>query len=113
MVHVATTDQVDDIRQAVEYDVDGAKTVGVYRYPARNEAVCPGMSGGCKEHAWTRAIPGGYLVHACGKRRPGIRARIRGTLLDMLGINLLPRDVTPATFQNPEGWPDAKHPPIV
>jgi hypothetical protein len=115
VVHVTSIDQARVIRAGVQEAVDGAKTVGVYRYPGADDPVCPGRTGGCKADGWTRAHPEGHMVHACGRRQRyagSIRATIRGALLDLLGINLLPRSDTPATFRNPEGWdrPTKKRP---
>jgi hypothetical protein len=100
IIHVTDIDQARMVRSGVETAVDGAKVAGVYRYPDRSEEACPGFLGGCKEQSWTRH-PRGYMVHACGRRRKGIRATVRGALFDHLGFNLLPKDHTPAAFANP------------
>ena len=81
----------------------GARIVGVYRMPDRDEPVCPGISGGCKEAGWKR-VRRGYMVHACGLRNRGYRSKIAVSLMDWFGVNLLPRDKTPGVFRNPEGW---------
>lgn len=82
---------------------EGARVVGVYRMPDRDEDVCPGISGGCREAGWKRSRRG-HMVHACGLRNRGYRAKIAISLMDWFGINLLPRDRTPGVFRNPEGW---------
>ena len=107
MIHVRDMDAARVVRGGVETAVDGARTVGVYAYPGKDDEVCPGFSGGCKGQSWRRLHPEGYMVHTCGRRQRipgGLRALIRGTLLDLLGINYLPRDATPAAFRNPPGW---------
>jgi len=113
ITHVSTIEDAKTIMNATPRGVGGARVVGVYRYPDRNELVCPGIAGGCKGTTWRRAMPEGHMVHTCGRRRPGVRGRIKGALMDLLGINLMPRDRTPAAFRNPEGWdrPTKKRPP--
>lgn len=83
--------------------IQSARVVGVYRMPDRDEPVCMGISGGCRESGWKR-LRRGYMVHACGLRNRGYRAKIAISLMDWFGINLLPRDRTPGVFRNPEGW---------
>lgn len=113
IIHVVDIDQARVIKNGVPAGVDGAKAVGVYRYPDRSEEVCPGFLGGCKETSWTRD-PRGYMVHACGRRRRGIRAALRGALFDYLGYNLMKRDETPAAFANPVDPPTKQLPrPVV
>lgn len=84
----------------------GARVVGVFRMPTRDEIVCAGASR-CKEVGWKRLHPEGHMVHACGHRNAHYRDQLAGHaggLLDTYGINLLPRDRTPVVFRNPEGW---------
>lgn len=113
IVHVKDSDAIHDVTQAVENDVEGARVVGLFRFPERNEPVCRGTSG-CKQEGWTRAWPDGHMVHACGYRNRSFRQQLAGHaggFLDTYGLNLLPRDDTPTVFRNPESH-DA-HPAVV
>lgn len=82
---------------------EGTRVVGVYHMPPRDEPVCMGQSGGCKEAGWKR-LRRGYMAHACGLRNQGYRTQIAITIMDLFGINLMPRSRTPRLFRNPEGW---------
>ena len=81
-----------------------AATIGVYDYPKKPE-VCSGFSTSCPTRASTwKRMPEGHMAHACGRRHKDWRRRFIGSLFDILGMNLLPRGRTPASFQNPQGW---------
>lgn len=113
IVHVKDTDAINDLTQAVEGDVEGARVVGLFRFPDRDEIVCKGLSG-CKQEGWTRAWPNGHMVHACGHRNRNYRQQLAGHaggFLDTYGVNLLPRDDTPPIFRNPESYDT--HPAVV
>lgn len=102
MVYVTTSDQARAIRERYASG-DAGRIVGIYELPIQGSA--PTCSGFCKAGgAYTRHPRNGHMVHACGRRHRDWRKRIRLTLFDMFGRNRLPRDVTPALFQNPEGW---------
>jgi hypothetical protein len=85
---------------ATGYADQNYKIVGMFRMPnARDVQTC---SGYCKAGgAYTRHHPGGFLVHACGRRHRSWRKRIMSALFDTLGVNLMRRSETPALFQNP------------
>lgn len=106
---IVYVDDIDDAKAIVKGAQDVAETarvVGLFRMPPRDERVCAGSSG-CKESGWKRVIPDGHMVHSCGYRNRNWRENLAGHaggLLDTYGINLLPRDRTPALFRNPEGW---------
>jgi hypothetical protein len=106
---------VQYVKTATEARKIAAETpgvVGVYSLPrAEQVEVCPGFNGGCRVTSWTRDHTTGVMMHACGKRTRDWRKRIRGSLFDTLGINLLPRTRTPRMFQNPEGWGPTKKRP--
>jgi hypothetical protein len=101
IVYATTPEQVRAI-DARYSDGDAGRIVGVYALPAAGTV--PTCRGWCKAGpGWTRDASG-VMVHACGGRHPDWRKRIRVALLDMFGINRLPRSRTPAMFQNPEGY---------
>lgn len=88
-------------------DPNGEATteVGLYRLPDKGEPSCGGACNVAKNgklNGWGRHPEHGYIVHQCGRPRTGRRARIRGALLDVLGVNLTPN--APALFANPRGW---------
>lgn len=99
VVYVRDAEQLEQFQ---EVDHEG-RVVGIYRFPKRDVKLCRGFSGGCRHTTWTRHRLG-HFVHACGLRVPDWWRRIRGTMLDMFGANLLPRDETPALFRNPDTW---------
>lgn len=106
IVHVNSIDDARAFVRGAQDVADTARTVGVFRMPPRDEEVCMGLSG-CKATGWKRLSPEGHMVHACGRRNRDYRQRLAehaGGLLDTYGINLLPREHTPALFRNPEGW---------
>lgn len=106
IVHVDTIDDARALRKDVQDVTDTGRVVGVFRMPPRSETVCAGLSG-CKATGWKRLFPEGHMVHACGYRNRDYRERLAGHaggLLDIYGINLMPREHTPALFRNPEGW---------
>lgn len=83
----------------------GGKVVGLYRFPAKDDCTCTGSCSRRTNGGWTRHAKGGHMIcGGCGKRHQDTRKRLIGSLLDYLGINLLPRDKTPKLFQNPFGW---------
>jgi hypothetical protein len=100
MVYTTNAEQTRRLLAVVEGG-DVGRTVGVYRMPLAGEPVCAG--GTCRSDGWTRAEDG-QMVHGCGRRNKRWRKRISTTLMDVFGINRLPRAETPAVFQNPEGW---------
>jgi hypothetical protein len=113
MVYAPDIDAAQDIMRVIEHHqlAQRKKTpiVGVYRFPSKNEAECPGFR--CPQHrdenafGWGRHHTGQHIVHgACQRRRKGFRARLKVALMDLFGINLLPRDVTPTIFRNPTGY---------
>lgn len=84
-------------------DNGGYKIVGLFRMPEMKKT--PTCSGYCSAGgAYTRHQSGGWMMHACGKRHRDWRKRIFGSLFDVLGMNLLPRAITPKLFQNPDTW---------
>lgn len=87
-------------------DPNGPATqeVALYELPAKGEESCGGTCDRVKGklNGWGRHPEKGYIVHQCGRPRRGRRARIRGALLDVLGVNLTPN--APALFENPRGW---------
>ena len=106
ITHVKTIDaarvmmaNIPDVGGAFE----GARVVGVYRMPDRDEPVCTGISGGCREGGWKRTRRG-HMVHACGLRNQGYREKMAIAIMDWFGINLMPRERTPSVFRNPLGW---------
>lgn len=108
ITHVETIDHARVMLGAIPEAIEGARVVGVYRMPARDEPVCPGSTGGCKQQGWTRHDPRGYMVHACGLRNRNYRDLISISLMGQFGINLMPRDKTPRIFQNPKGYDKKK-----
>jgi len=50
----------------------------------------------------------GHMTHGCGRRHKDWKARLVGSLFDILGLNLLPRARTPRLFQNPPSWEPTK-----
>lgn len=102
ITHVETIEEANILVNS-QTPAASARVAGVYRMPDRDEPVCPGASGGCKEVGWTRSRRG-HMVHTCGLRNPRYRDWIANSLLDMFGINLLPRNKTQRVFQNPQGW---------
>lgn len=101
LIHVSTPTHVRAIVDRYSLG-DAGRVVGVYALPA--PGVVQTCSGWCKAgQGWTRDASG-VMVHVCGGRPTDWRKRIRITLLDMFGINRLPRSRTPAMFQNPEGY---------
>lgn len=117
IVYVSTEHQARQIQQRYAGG-DAGRIVGLYEMPAKGDSECPG--GNCpaarheKMFGWGRHKDKGYIVHGnCQRRRKGFRSRIRLVLLDTFGINLLPREATPALFRNPTNYdkPDA-FPPI-
>lgn len=106
ITHVKTIDEARTFINAIPNVGDpiaSSRIVGVYRMPERDEPVCPGVSGGCKEQGWRR-LRRGYMAHACGLRNRGYRGKIAIAMMDWFGVNLLPRGRTPRVFRNPEGW---------
>jgi hypothetical protein len=101
-LHAKDLDKVKSIMDALQQE-PVARVVGVYALPTKRDQVCRGFIGGCRKTAWTRDDHG-RIIHSCGGRAKNWSARLRGSLFDLLGINLLPRERTPALFQNPEGW---------
>jgi hypothetical protein len=103
MIYVTTPDQARQIRERYSSG-DAGRIVGIYALPVAGST--PTCTGFCKDggSAFTRDHKNGHMVHACGRRHRDWRKRIRLTFFDMFGRNRLPRDVTPAMFQNPEGW---------
>jgi len=87
-----------------------AATVGVYAFPAKGEPVCSGFSTSCPDraNAWRRDMVAGHMTHGCGRRHKDWKARLVGSLFDILGLNLLPRARTPRLFQNPPSWEPTK-----
>lgn len=79
------------------------RLAGLYRFPKRDVKLCRTSSGGCRHTTWTRHRLG-HMVHGCGLRNPRWWKMLSGVFLDLLGVNLLPRDETPGLFRNPEGW---------
>jgi hypothetical protein len=106
ITHVKTIDEARIFMNAIPNVGDpiaSSRVVGVYRMPDRDESVCTGISGGCREQGWRR-MRAGHMAHACGLRNRGYRAKISTAMMDWFGINLMPRERTPAVFRNPEGW---------
>ena len=107
ITHVKTIDEARIFMNAIPNVGDpiaSSRVVGVYHMPERDEPVCPGISGGCKEAGWRRLFPRGYMAHACGLRNSGYRRKIAVSLMDTFGINLMPREKTPGVFRNPKGY---------
>lgn len=101
MVYATTPEQARAIAERYSRG-DAGRIVGVYTLPERGTVTT--CRGWCKAGSgWTRDASG-VMVHACGGRHPDWRRHIRTALLDMFGINRLPRSRTPAMFQNPEGY---------
>jgi hypothetical protein len=98
MLYAADREHADTL---VMHNCYVSRVVGMYELTDRKAPTCPGLT--CRAFGWTRHRRG-YMVHACGKRRRGWRGRLSVALMDVLGVNLLPRDDTPALFRNPEGW---------
>lgn len=96
------------LTEAIDNNADGARPVGLYRFPSSKDVECPGWR--CphvtnKRYGYGRDARYAHIVHgACGRREKGFRARVSKILMDTFGINLLPRDTTPAVFRNPEGY---------
>lgn len=83
------------------------RAVGMYQLPSKHDDSCTGYcqrGKAGKLNGWGRHPTDGYVVHQCGRPHKDRRSRIRTTLLDILGINLLDRENTPALFQNPSGY---------
>jgi len=88
---------------------DAGRIVGLYEFPPKSDEECPGSRCPGARHesmfGWGRHKSKGYIVHGnCQRRRKGFRGRIRLSLLDLFGINLLPREITPSIFQNPDNY---------
>lgn len=102
------------------YDTQPPRVVGLYDFPARAEVECPGFTcpeqrrSGDNNFGYGRHHTGQHIVHgACQRRRKGFRRRVALALMDLFGVNLLPREITPGLFKNPTNYdrPDA-FPPI-
>lgn len=106
MVYASDEDEADKIFNQHRPDREGSRAVGMYELPSKHDETCNGCCHKVKGklNGWSRHPEDGYIVHECGLPHKDRRSRIRTTLLDVLGINLLARSITPPLFQNPEGW---------
>lgn len=122
VLYAPDRDAADNAMQKIAhlstYDQYPPRVVGLYRFPSKTENECPGWRcpgfKGENVFGYGRHHTDGYIVHGACQRRPkGFRSKIKLALLGLLGINLLPRESTPAIFRNPQGhdYPEA-FPPL-
>ena len=76
-----------------------ARTVGLFRYPARENI---GHLKDCKSKGWTRSPEGWMRCAGCKQRNPKIRQFVINALFDFLGGNSYPK--APAAFRTVEGY---------
>lgn len=87
---------------------DAGTVAGLYRFPSSKDVECPGWR--CehvenKRYGYGRHPRYGHIVHGgCHRRERGFRERVHRVLMDLFGINMLPRDATPKVFRNPDGY---------
>lgn len=88
---------------AAEIEVNaGARVVGIFDYPARNQLTCTGSCARKGMNAWGRDPLGFTKCTVCGKRNRKTRQWLINALFDFLGANLY--EDAPAAFRTPEGY---------
>jgi hypothetical protein len=93
-------------------DETGHRIVGVFSFPRKEELTCTGFctARGWKVGGWTRHIRGWMICGVCGQRHRDTFKRLRGSLFDYLGANLM-GDKAPALFRTTPGYGRPKKTP--
>lgn len=80
-----------------------ARTVGLFKFPSKDELKCRGFCTENGKSVWRRSRFGFLFCGVCGSRHRKTRAMFTGSLFDRFGANYL-GDRAPAAFQTPEGY---------
>ena len=86
------------------------RIVGIFAFPRKDELTCTGFctARGRKIGGWSRHIRGWMICAICGNRHRDTLKRLRGSLFDYLGANLM-KDKAPAAFRTTPGYGPPKN----